>query len=230
MNREKPRQEIEDAITAGDGRRLLEISGLLHGHFCPGSAMGVRAAMKAVQEMKTTATGMEEVIAIVETNSCFADGVQMVTGCSLGNNGLIYRDFGKTALVLVHRSGEGVRVTIKAGASPVQRNPEAAGLYQKVIAERRGTPEDDERLRQLWIDLSFDMMDIPDEELLTVQKVTTDVPAYARMFGSAVCSVCGESIMEPRARMKDGKPICLGCSTEEYYELNGNGMHILRRA
>jgi formylmethanofuran dehydrogenase subunit E len=121
-------------------------------------------------------------------------------------------------------------VTIKAGASPVQRNPEAAALYQKVIAERRGTPEEDERLRQLWIELSFDMMDIPDDELLDVKKVTAVIPSYAKMYGSAICSVCGESIMEPRARMKDRMPICLGCSTEEYYELNGNGMHILRRA
>ena len=35
-NEENPRQEIEDAIAAGDLNRLLMISGMLHGHFCPG--------------------------------------------------------------------------------------------------------------------------------------------------------------------------------------------------
>ena len=76
MNREKPRQEIEDAITSGDSKRLLELCGLLHGHFCPGSAMGVKAAARAVKELRSRSTGMEEVVAIVETNACFADGVQ----------------------------------------------------------------------------------------------------------------------------------------------------------
>ena len=50
-----PRQEIEDAINAGDSiynlHRLLHISGTLHGHFCPGSAMGVKAAARAMKEL-----------------------------------------------------------------------------------------------------------------------------------------------------------------------------------
>lgn len=229
MNREKPRQEIEDAINTSDLRRLLELSGLLHGHFCPGSAMGVKAATRAVKELRARSTGMEEVVAIVETNSCFADGVQMVTGCSLGNNGLIYRDFGKTALTLAHRSGEAIRLASKPGGNVVQRNPEAAALFKKVVTDRAGTPEDDERLRKLWIELSFDMMDIPDEELFTIQSLTIEIPSYAKIYGSAICSTCGESIMEPRARVKDSKPICLGCSDHEYFELNGNGLRLVYR-
>ncbi len=35
---------------------------------------------------------MEDLAAIVEVNACFADGVQAVSGCTLGNNALIYRD------------------------------------------------------------------------------------------------------------------------------------------
>ena len=229
MKRESPRQEIEEAVAAGSLPRLLELCGLLHGHFCPGSAMGVKAAARAVKELGSRATGMEEVVAIVETNNCFADGVQMVTGCSLGNNGLIYRDFGKMAVTLARRSGEAVRLATRPEGNPVQRHPEAAALFKKVVTDRNGTPEEDERLRKLWIEISFEMMDIPDEEMFTIRHLNIEVPSYAKIYGSAVCSVCGESIMEPRARLKDGQPICLGCSSHEYYELNGNGLRLIVR-
>jgi formylmethanofuran dehydrogenase subunit E len=224
MNRERPRREIEEAVAAGDLPRLLEISGLLHGHYCPGSAMGVKAAARAVRDLGAKSTGMEEIVAIVETNSCFADGVQMVTGCSLGNNGLVYRDFGKTALTLARRDGEAVRVAIRPDVNVLDRYPEAAALFQKVIKERRGTAEEDEKLRKMWIDVSFAVLDIPDDEFLKVEKMTIAVPAYARIFGSARCSVCGESIMEPRARLRDGRPVCLTCSGQDYYPLAGDGI------
>ena len=70
----------------------------------------------------------------------------------------------------------------------------------------------------------FKILDIPDEEVLNIEKVKIKVPAYARIFASAICSVCGESIMEPRARLKDGKPICLPCAGEAYYQLAGDGI------
>jgi formylmethanofuran dehydrogenase subunit E len=82
---DNPREEIEKAVNDGDLEKLLRLSGLLHGHYCPGLAMGVKAAAKAVKELKVKSTGMEEVVATVEINNCFADGVQMVTGCSFGN-------------------------------------------------------------------------------------------------------------------------------------------------
>jgi formylmethanofuran dehydrogenase subunit E len=228
MNRKRPRQDIEEAVAAGDLHRLLEISGLLHGHFCPGSAMGVKAAARAVRELGVKSTGMEEVIAIVETNSCFADGVQVVTGCSFGNNGLVYRDFGKTALTLARRSGAAVRVAARPDGGPLERYPEAAALFKKVVTERRGTAEDDEKLRLMWIDVSFKMLDIPDDELLKVEKLTAPVPAYARIFGSARCSVCGENVMEPRSRLKDGRPLCLPCSGQDYYQLAGDGIAVVK--
>jgi formylmethanofuran dehydrogenase subunit E len=227
MSKERPRQEIEEAIAAGDLHKLLLLNGMLHGHFCPGSAMGVKAAARAVREMGVTSTGMEEVVAIVETNACFSDGVQMVTGCSFGNNALIYRDYGKTAVTLAQRTGEGVRVAAKAGGSPLERYPEAAELFRKVVQERSGTAEDSRKLRQVWIEVSFNMLDVPDEELFNINHVNIEVPAYARIFASVKCSVCGENVMEPRARVKDGQYVCLPCSGQAYYQLAGDGLSLV---
>jgi len=228
MNKENPRQEIETAVAENDLQRLLEITGLLHGHFCPGSATGVKAAARAVRELDVKSTGMEEVVAVVETNSCFSDGVQMVTGCSFGNNGMIYRDYGKTAVTLARRTGDAVRVAQKANRSPLEKFPEVVPLFQKVIKERSGTDEDEEELRRLWIDISFKMLDIPDEEIFDISHLNIRIPDYARIFASVTCSLCGENTMEPRARVKDGETVCLSCSGQDYYQLAGDGISVIK--
>lgn len=221
---ENPRQEIEEAIYSGDFHKLLHLSGMLHGHYCPFSALGVKAGARAMRELSIRkSTGMEEVVAILETNSCFSDGVQMVTGCSFGNNALIYRDYGKTAFTLARRSGEGLRIAVKPDFMAEQA-PEAAALFRKVIVERQGTEEDQAKMRQLWVDISFKLLDVPDEDVFFINNVNIELPSYARIFDNVKCSVCGENIMEPRARIKAGEPICIPCSGQEYYQLGGDGI------
>lgn len=224
-----PRQEIEEAIAVGDLPKLLKMSGMLHGHYCPFSAIGVKAAARAMKELGVRSTGMEEVVAIVETNNCFSDGVQFVTGCSFGNNSLIYRDYGKTAFTLARRSGEAVRLSVKADSKFLEeRGPEAVALFQKVVKEHRGTEDDDKRLKVLWTELSFKLLDVPDDEVFNVKRMKVEVPTYARIFGNVKCSVCRENVMEPRARMEEGRPVCIPCSGQEYYQLAGDGLSVNR--
>jgi formylmethanofuran dehydrogenase subunit E len=223
-NIDNPRQEIEEAIAAGDLSKLLRMNGMLHGHFCPFSASGGKASVRAVRELGVKSRGMEETVAIVETNNCFSDGVQFVTGCSFGNNALIYRDYGKTAFTLARRNGDAVRISVRADRVMEERSPEATQLFERVVVERSGTDIDRERLSKLWKELSFRILDLPDEEVFDIKRVTVEVPAYARIFASVKCSVCSENVMEPRARMKDGKPVCIPCSGQEYYQLAGDGI------
>jgi len=225
-----PRHDIEEAMAAGDLPRLLTMTGLLHGHFCPFVAIGVKAAVRAVKELGVSSTGMEEVVAIVETNNCFSDGVQFITGCSFGNNALIYRDYGKTAFTLARRSGEAVRISVKADSRSLEeREPEAVALFQKVVVQRQGTEADKIRLKELWRQASFKMLDIPDDELFDVNRVIINVPSYSRIFANVKCASCGEVVMEPRARIRDGKPVCIPCSGQEYYQLAGNGISLNRK-
>lgn len=229
MDPENPRNEIEKAVIDGNLPRLLTISGLLHGHFCPFSALGVKAGARAMRELEATSTGMEELIAIVETNNCFSDGIQIVTGCTFGNNALIYRDFGKTAFTLARRNGEGIRVAVNSDRVMEQRSEEATELFEKVVVRREGGDQERKRLSFLWKELSFEVLEIPDSEVFDIRRVEVDVPAYARIFTTVKCSVCGESVMEPRVRMSGGKPVCLACSDQEYYQLAGDGIGAVRR-
>lgn len=224
----KPRGPVEHLIRQADLEGLLRKAGELHGHFCPYVALGVRAGYLALTALGIEHNlGMEEVIAIVETNNCFSDGIQVVTGCTFANNALIYRDLGKTAVTVAQRDGTAVRVAVRADYidSLNDRYPEAATLFDKIVGERQEpTPDEDARLIRLWTEASADQLEVPVEELFTVQHLQIDVPDYAPIFASVRCAVCGESVMESRARVRDGQPACIACSCASYYQLDGSGI------
>ena len=76
-----PRAPIEELIRQGDLEGLLRKAGELHGHFCPYVALGVRAGYLALTALGIEQNlGMEEALAVVETNNCFSDGIQVITG------------------------------------------------------------------------------------------------------------------------------------------------------
>ena len=96
--RMSPRKEVMSNIWAGRMEPLMLDAAQVHGHFCPGLAMGIMMASKAMQLIRGKSDGLEDLLAIVETNNCVSDGIQFVTGCTFGNNALIFKDWGKTAI------------------------------------------------------------------------------------------------------------------------------------
>ena len=229
---ESPRVAIEQLVEEGDLEGLLWKAGELHGHFCPNVCYGVRAAHIGLRELGITSNiGMEDLMAIVETNSCFSDGVQMVSGCTFGNNALVFEDAGKIAVTFALREGGAVRVALKAGAreSFASRYPEAQALFRRIVVQREKVSEEESRtMMRLWRDASFGELSVPEADLFRVEAKEASLPAYARIFASAICSVCGDSVMETRARIVEGKPVCLQCAGAERYVLMGNGITVLR--
>jgi formylmethanofuran dehydrogenase subunit E len=55
-----------------------------HGHLCPGLAIGYVAAKVAVQLLGIGTSEDEEIVAVVENNSCAVDAVQVLLGCTFG--------------------------------------------------------------------------------------------------------------------------------------------------
>ncbi len=221
------RKEIERLIEAGSPRGLLEKAGELHGHLCNYLAYGVIAGYIAVCELGVKSTGMEKVIVIVETNNCFSDGVQMVTGCSFGNNALIYRDLGKTAVTVAKRDGTAIRIALDPDFEDSREDeyPEAYKLWNKVVAKReKTTPKEHRRMMRLFAEMSINELNKPADKMFRIKRIKITVPEYAPIFASVRCSICGENVMETRARVKDGKPICIDCAEEEHYVLDGKGI------
>jgi formylmethanofuran dehydrogenase subunit E len=63
-----------------------------HGHECIGLASGYRVAEAAMDALGDGRDIDEEMVAVVENDSCAVDAIQVVTGCTLGKGNLIFRD------------------------------------------------------------------------------------------------------------------------------------------
>lgn len=221
-----PRLEITRYIAEGDLEKLLIKAGTLHGHYCPGLSTGVRASAYLMDEIKTISDGMEEVIAIVEANNCVSDGVQYITGCTFGNNALVYRDFGKTAVTLSKRDGNGIRVSVNPDyrKNLEKEFPEYIELFNKVIRDRAGDKNDFSLFKEYGKKASFNMLKMDFESLFTVKKVKADIPEYAPIFDSILCDCCGENVMATKIFKDNEGNYCRNCSKNAFNELNGAGI------
>jgi formylmethanofuran dehydrogenase subunit E len=180
-----------------------------HGHVCPGLSVGFRAAKVAMERLKETRSEDEEIVAIVETDACSADAVQVLTGCTFGKGNLIYKDYGKMALTLLSRNtGEGVRVAMLQGAATPQK--EHFALLQKVM---RGEASQDEnaRFQALHAQRGREILEMPADKLFSVEKIKMELPHKARIEPSEPCDRCGEPTMRSKLMERNGQRICRGC-------------------
>src|ERR1700690_3376478 len=92
-----------------------------HGHSCPGLAIGYRVSLGALKEL-VERSGDEEIVAIVENNSCAVDAVQVMIGCTVGKGNLIFKDYGKQVYTFIRRpSGKSIRISVN-----IKKQPESA--------------------------------------------------------------------------------------------------------
>ena len=83
-----------------DIHELFEAAGNLHGHLCPGLAIGVRAAAEAGRLLHG------ELRCAIESRACWADGFQSVLGATVGNGMLCLRETGKPVFNFYGAGGE----------------------------------------------------------------------------------------------------------------------------
>lgn len=184
-----------------------------HGHACPGLAIGYRASVIALEELFSKRSEDEELICIVENDACSVDGVQFVAGCTFGKGNLLFRDHGKQVYTFILRDGsDAVRISQKAEVS-MSSGPVDAGLLKKVFSGEASEEEIAafQKGRQEIID---NYLNLPDEELFEIRHVNPDIPEKARIFNSVRCERCGEMVSESRARLQDGKAVCIPCYDE----------------
>ncbi len=231
--KQNPRADFIKAIEKRDLARCLIKTAEIHGHYCPGSALGVMASVYGLGllygphrlgEALTSSDGLENLMAIVEINACFADGVQAISGCTLGNNALIYRDLGKHALTLAIRGDDmGVRVCARPDFRETigRLVPEFYPLVEKVIKNQIHTEEEDKRFKDTARKAAFTVIEQNFEAFFSVKKVAADLPEYAPIVDSIICSNCGEQLMSTKATT-DGK--CRLCGGEHYFQIEGRGI------
>lgn len=162
-----------------------------HGHMCPGLAIGYRATMAALEDLGVDRSSDEELVAIVENDSCSVDAVQQLAGATFGKGNLFFRDWGKQVFTLARRDSQAaIRVSLKAGA--------LEGADTGADARQRKT--------------DF-ILNAPVGELFDIRETAIELPPRAEIRRSVPCDSCGEPVMETRMVEQEGKRLCLGCAS-----------------
>ena len=181
-----------------------------HGHSCPGLAMGYRVALAALKAMDMEKISEdEELVAIVENDSCAVDAIQVVTGCTFGKGNLIFKDLGKQVYTFVKRpSGNAIRISIDF--PPPQETEKEKELWRRYSQGDR-SEEVVRAVHNRKAKKTKAILEAPESALLKITEVRIPLPQGARIFQSLSCGICGEKMAEPKARVKEGKIVCIPC-------------------
>lgn len=184
-----------------------------HGHWCPGLAIGLRAAELAIQEVGTATD--EDVVCVAETDMCAVDGIQALTGCTLGKGNLLLRDLGKVAFSFWRRrDGKGVRLRLRPEAMQ-DPDPALEALRHKRHSGGALTPAEEERLAASRNDTAERLMSASLGSLFEVQEAREPLPGRAPRLQSLPCALCGEPTMETCTRRHLGRTLCIACFESE---------------
>lgn len=190
----------------------LELAIQFHGHICPGLLIGVRAAEFARQYLEVDQDYDEELVTIVETDSCGVDAIQAVLGCTFGKGNLIFKDYGKNVYTVVSREkGRAIRMAQKFGATKGLDADRYRFLTRKI-----DLTEDEASEKEQLLGVMFEnIMSMPFEELFKWQEVTIDIPEKAHIHRTIQCAGCGEGVMETRAEKTDKGWLCAACRIKD---------------
>jgi len=186
---------------------------LMHGHRRPAMPLGLRAGLAALEALGVDRSRNGELRALVEIDrshcgTCFADGIQMSTGCTFAKGNIDRLGYGKFAVTVIdNRGARSVRVV--ARPEVIQRSQES-----EFIAERRkGVPacQIDPRLSE---DLIQRTLTDPTGSLFSVEPVRQVElpPPQPHAFDTFICDVCGETVVARYAREWEGRTVCIPCA------------------
>jgi len=185
-------------------QHILARTSARHQHLCPRQILGARIGMAGGAALGLPLPRTDKrLLVILETDGCFADGVEVATGCTVGHRTLRVVDYGKIAATLIDtKTEEAIRL------APQLDVREKADLY---------APHEPRRyFAQLH---AYQIM--PDSELLTIQAVTLTTPVKALISRAGLrvnCATCGEEIINERELLCEGRPLCQSCAGNRYYQ------------
>jgi formylmethanofuran dehydrogenase subunit E len=185
-------------------QHVLEQSAARHSHLCPRQVLGARIGLAGAAALNFDVPRTDKrLLIIIETDGCFADGVEAATGCTIGHRTLRVEDYGKIAATFVDvKTGQAVRVAPRLD-----------------VRERAYTCVSEEP-RHYFAQLKAYQM-LPDHELLSIQPVQLSIPIEAIVSRAGVrvnCEICGEEIINEREVEHAGMRLCRSCAGQGYYQ------------
>jgi formylmethanofuran dehydrogenase subunit E len=189
-----------------DLNTLLEHTAARHQHLCPRQVLGVRMGMYAADLLDLDLPQADKrLFTFVETDGCFTDGVAVATGCWVGRRTLRMMDFGKVAATFVD--------TQKDLAMRIHPHPNSRDGWHHYAPDAQDRWHGYLQAYQL----------MPARELLVAQPVQLTLSMRAILSNPearAVCTQCGEEIINQREVYQNGALLCRGCAGENYYRVS----------
>lgn len=115
-----------------DPREFLKTALLLHGHECPEMVLGLRAGAAAMNWLGVARSMEDQLLALVQFPEapCFADGVQAITGCTVGKGNIRVLGRGPLSLILIEQATRrAVRVAPRGDTAQSRLPDEAAETF-----------------------------------------------------------------------------------------------------
>lgn len=181
--------------------RLLQ----LHDHICPRQVLGLRMGEWAGELLNLPLPQADKrLFVFVETDGCFADGVMVATGCSLGHRTMRLQDYGKAAATFVDTRPDAC-CAIRVWPHPLARQRAAEAVAG---AQSR------------WHTQLAAYQVMPVDDLLCARPVelTLSMKGLISRPGVRVtCAACGEEIINGREVTRGGASLCQACAGESNY-------------
>jgi formylmethanofuran dehydrogenase subunit E len=182
---------------------ILEKSSARHTHLCPRQVLGARIGLAGAAALGISLPLRgKRLLIILETDGCFADGVEAATGAAMGHRTLRLEDYGKIAATFIDvKTGTAVRVAPQPDIrqkAPQYAPEEKKHYFAQLIGYQR----------------------MPNNELLTFQQVSLSTPVQSLISRAGVrvnCAVCGEEIINEREHIQNDQPLCHACAGPAYY-------------
>jgi formylmethanofuran dehydrogenase subunit E len=173
----------------------------LHRVLCPRQVLGVRIALLGCAWLGVPFPQVDKrTLILTESDGCFADGLSVVSGCSLGHRTLRLLDVGKIAATIVDtRSRQAVRVWPQSEVR-LAACGYAEGETRRWHAQRLGYAR------------------MPDTELLCLRPVALPTelqPLLGPWNTRTVCVRCGEEVFKGRHVVVEGQDVCRTCAVDE---------------
>ena len=186
----------------------LELAIQFHGHICPGLLMGIRVAEFAQKHLGISQDVDEELLAVVETNSCGVDAIQSILGCTFGKGNLIFKDYGKNVYTIASREQ---KRTVRIAQKYSDRKSSESIRYRELGNKDHLTEAEEAEKEDLLVIISENLMSVPFEELFSWQDVDFVFTEKAQIHATIQCAVCGEGVMDIRATDTAQGLICPAC-------------------
>jgi formylmethanofuran dehydrogenase subunit E len=186
-----------------DFRKFLMESASSHTNLCPRQVLGVRMGRYAARLLGFDPLEVKKrLLVIVETDGCFASGLGVATGCSIGSRNLRIEDYGKAAATFTDtQMRRSVRIAPAADARTLSRD------YAPRIPDR-------------WQAMLVGYQRMPDELLFSWESVelcTTIEAIFSSPGIRTTCQICGEEIMNEREVVWEERVLCRACAGFSYY-------------